>query len=77
MDVFIPSWTDGKGTCLDIMVINPLQTATMVQCALEGDHTFKHAYKAKVRKFQALCTSERPAFFPLAVDTLGGGTRTP
>ena len=54
------------------MVINPLQTATMVQCAVEGDHAVKQAYKAKLRKFQALCTSKGLVFFPLAVDTFRG-----
>ena len=39
------------------------------QCALEGDHAVKQAYKAKVSKFQALCTSKGLAFFPLAMDT--------
>ena len=71
-DVFIPQWTDGKGTCLNITVINPLQDATVAQCAVEGDHTVKQAYNAKVRKFQALCTSGGLAFYPLAVDTFRG-----
>ena len=70
-DVFIPQWTNWKGTCLDITVINPLQDATVTQCALEGDHVVKKAYNNKVRKFEALCTSEGLAFFPLAVDTFG------
>ena len=29
-DVFIPAWTNGKDTALDITVINPLQEATIV-----------------------------------------------
>ena len=70
-DVFIPQWTDRKGTCLDITVINPLQDATVAQCAVEVDHMVKKAYNAKVRKFQALCTSKGLAFFLLAVDTFG------
>ena len=70
-DVFIPQWTDGKGTCLDITVINPLQDATVAQCAMEGDHVVKKAYNNKVRKFEALCTSEGLAFFLLAVNTFG------
>ena len=53
------------------MVINPLQTATLLQCAVEGDHAVKQAYNAKVRKFEALFTSDGLAFFPLAVDTFG------
>ena len=32
----------------------------------------KQAYKAKLRKFQALCTSEGLAIFPLAVETFRG-----
>ena len=70
-DVFIPQWTNGKGTCLDITVTNPLQDATIAQCAEAGDHAVKKAYNDKVRKFEALCTSEGLAFFPLAVDTFG------
>ena len=31
----------------------------------------KKAYNHKVRKFEALCTSEGLAFFPLAVNTFG------
>merc|ERR1712120_133312 len=57
-DVYIPQWTNGKGTCLDITVINPLQDATIVQCAEAGDHAVKKAYNNKVRKFEVLCTSE-------------------
>merc|ERR1712215_51558 len=63
-DVFIPQWTNGKGTCLDIMVINPLQDATIAQCAEAGDHAVNEAYNNKVRKFEVLCTSEGLAFFP-------------
>merc|ERR1711867_214356 len=70
-DVFIPQWTNGKGTCLDITVTNPLQDATYVQCAEAGDYAVNKAYKDKVRKFEALCTSEGLAFFPLDVDTFG------
>ena len=68
-DVFIPQWTNGKGTCLDITVTNPLQDATYVQCTEAGDYAVNKAYKDKVKKFEALCTSEGLAFFPLAVDT--------
>ena len=70
-DVFIPKWTDGKGTCLDITIINPLQDATVAQCAVEGDQVVKQAYNNKVRKFEALCTAKGLALFPLAVDTFG------
>ena len=70
-DVYIPQWTNGKGTCLDITVINPLQDATIAQFAMAGDHAVNKAYDDKVKKFGALCTSEGLAFFPLAVDTFG------
>merc|ERR1712121_240942 len=57
-NVFIPQWTNGKGTCLDITVTNPLQDATIAQYAEAGDHLVKKASNDKVRKFQALCTAE-------------------
>merc|ERR1712215_519785 len=34
-------------------------------------HAVNKAYKDKVSNFEALCTSEGLAFFPLAVDTFG------
>merc|ERR1711895_188277 len=57
-DVYIPQWINGKGTCLDIKVINPLQDATIAQCTRAGDHSVNKAYDDKVKKFGALCTSE-------------------
>ena len=70
-DVFIPQWTNGKGTCLDITVTNPLQDATIAQCAEAGDYVVNKAFNDKVKKFEALCTSKGLAFFPLAVNTFG------
>ena len=72
VDVFIPSWTNWMGTCLDKTVMNPLQTATLRQCAEEGDNVVKLAHRNKLKLYQALCTSEGLAFSPLAVDTFGG-----
>merc|ERR1711895_261059 len=70
-DLFIPQWTNVKGMCLDITVTNPLQDATIAQCTKAGDHVVKKAYNDKVKKFEALCTAEGLAFFPLAVNTFG------
>ena len=67
MDVFIPAWTNGKGTCLDITMINPFQTATVCQYAEEGDHVVNLAHRNKVKLYQALCTTAGLAFSPLAV----------
>merc|ERR1712120_21304 len=53
------------------MGTNPLQDATIAQCTEAGDQAVKKAYNDKVRKFEALCTAEGLAFFPLAVDTFG------
>ena len=70
-DVFIPQWCQGKGSCLDIVVTNPLQQATVTQCAVAGDYVVNKAYSDKVTKFGAKCAAEGLAFFPVAVDTFG------
>ena len=56
---------------MDIVVTNPLQRATVTQCAVAGDYAVNKAYSDKVTKFGAKCAAEGLAFFPVAVDTFG------
>ena len=70
-DVYIPQWCQGKGSCLDIVVTNPLQQATVAQCAVAWDYAVNKAYSDKVTKFGAKCAAEGLAFFPIAVNMFG------
>ena len=56
-DLYIPAWTGGKDTALDITVINPLQVA-MVQQALVTPgpgHALVKAHERKMAKHGDAC----------------------
>ena len=71
-DVLLPYWTQGKDTALDITVVNPLQGALIQQVAVDGESGVRHAYNAKMAKYDDRCSAEGIAFVPMAVDTFGG-----
>ena len=68
-DILLPFWSQGKDTALDITVVNPLQGALVDQVAQDGDGGVRHAFNAKMVKYD---TAEAICFIPLAVDTFGG-----
>ena len=49
-DLYIPAWTGGKDTALDITVINPLQVAMVQQAAVTPGHALVKAHKRKMAK---------------------------
>ena len=71
MDTFLPTWSNWKGTSLDITVSNSLQTATRARCAVNGAHTVEVAHNAKVHIYDARCTLVGLFFLPPVVDTFG------
>ena len=71
-DVLLPYWSQGRDTALDITVVNPLQGALVNQVAVDGESGVRHAYNAKMGKYDERCAAEGIAFVPLAVDTFGG-----
>ena len=71
-DVLLPYWTQGKDTALDITVVNPLQGALIQQVAVDGESGVRHAYNAKMAKYDDRCSAEGIAFVPMAVDTFKG-----
>ena len=48
-DVLVPHWIGGKDAALDITVVNPCQTATVVGAATTAGHSLNFAYTRKVR----------------------------
>ena len=71
-DVFIPNWTGGKDTALDVTVVNPLQAALVSQAAITPGHALDHRYSTKMRGTGEACRREGIVFIPLPVETLGG-----
>ena len=70
--MLLPYWTNGKDTALDITVVNPLQGALINQVAVDGESGVRHAYNAKMAKYDDRCAAEGIAFVRMAVDTFGG-----
>jgi hypothetical protein len=73
-DIVLPFWDNGRDVCLDVCVVSPQQVALVQQAAREGggDVAVKHAFKAKMRKYEDRCAAEGLSFLPLAVDSYGG-----
>ena len=44
-DLYIPAWTGGKDTALDITVVNPLQVAMVQQAAVTPGHALVKAHE--------------------------------
>ena len=71
-DVFIPHWTGGRDTALDVTVINPLQLATVVEAATTPGYALDLAYKRKMREVEEACRRQGIFFLPMALESLGG-----
>ena len=71
-DVFIPHWTAGRGTALDITVINPLQSSLVAQAAITPGHALTTAYNRKMTQAGEACRREGIVFVPMPMETLGG-----
>ena len=48
-DVLLPHWMGGKDAALDVTVVNPCQTATVVGAATTAGHALNHTFQRKVR----------------------------
>ena len=71
-DVFIPCWSGGRDTALDVTVVSPLLTDRVDLSATEPGHTLSVAFNDKCRSYLAACQRENISFVPLPVETLGG-----
>lgn len=71
-DVFLPSWTRGGPTAVDVTVVSPLQKALVKGAAEEAGKSLQVAFGRKLRTHDAACRKEGLSFLPLVVETLGG-----
>ena len=71
-DVFIPNWTRGRPTALDITVINPLQVSQVAQAATTPGQALSTAFNRKMTQAGEACRREGIVFVPMPMETLGG-----
>ena len=71
-DLFLPNWSGGQDTALDITVVNPLQVAMAQQAAATPDYALGKSFDRKLAKHGDLCRQAGVAFVPLPFETLGG-----
>ena len=71
-DIFIPHWTAGRDTALDVTVVNPLQQATVSGASTTPGFALTYAYNIKMRKSDEECRKQGITFLPLAAESLGG-----
>ena len=75
-DIFLPNWAEGRDAALVVMVINPLQQATVVEAATTPGHSLDFAFDRKMRGAADDCQRQGVAFIPLAFESLGGWHKT-
>ena len=70
-DIFIPSFTQGHDTALDVTVVSPLQTSLVSQAAREPGVALQTRHTDKLRKHQQSCHQMGLVFTPLVCSTFG------
>ena len=71
-DVFLPNWSGGRDTALDITVVNPLRADFIEYEANTPGYALSQAFNRKMRQIGTACEREGIVFEPLPVETLGG-----
>ena len=71
-DVYLPGWSSGKDTALDIAVVSPLQALLVKKAAEEAGSAACKRYKDKLTKYLHPCEQEGIQFIPVVVETMGG-----
>ena len=71
-DVLLPHWIAGQDAALDVTVVNPCQTATVIGAATTARHALNHAYARKMRGTADACQQQGVTFLPIVVESFGG-----
>ena len=71
-DVLLPHWIAGQDAALDVTVVNPCQTATVIGAATTAGHALNHAYARKMRGTADACQQQGVTFLPIVVESFGG-----
>ena len=70
--VFIPGWSSGRDTALDITMVCELQVALVRSAATTAGAALTHAYDEKVREVGEQCRRQGIVFLPVAAEAMGG-----
>ena len=71
-DVYLPNWSGGRDTALDVTVVNPLRNDYIEREAESPGYASDQASKRKMGQVGQACEREGLVFIPLAVETFGG-----
>ena len=70
-DVLVPNWAGGRDAAMDVIVVNPLQGATIAQAATTPGYALTFAFDRKARGAAEDCRRQGIAFLPLAAESFG------
>ena len=70
-DIYLPSWSGGLDTALDVTVVNPLQQTFLNQSAANPGHALHKAYERKMTKHGEACRLAGITSTPLPLATFG------
>ena len=75
-DVYLPSWKSGQPAALDITVTSSLKPNIFSHAAEKSGYAIEAAEGRKYAQHENSCAQQRILFVPLAIDFLGGLSRT-
>ena len=76
-DVYLPSWKSGQSAALDITMTSSLQPNIISHAAEKSGYAIEAAEDRKFAQYGNSCAQQGILFVPLAIDVLGGLSRTP
>ena len=71
-DLFIPNWSQGQDTALDVTVVNPLQVTMIHHASHSQGYALTKSFDRKMSKHGEPCRQMGVVFTPLPMETLGG-----
>ena len=71
-DVLLHDWADSRSLCLDVAVANPLTTSALPRASSVMGSASLTLARAKVLKYEALCSAENLLYRPFVMETYGG-----
>ena len=74
--VYLPSWKFGQSAALDITVTSSLQPNIISHSAEKSGYAIKAAEDRKYAQYENGCAQQGILFVPLAIEVLGGLSRT-
>ena len=74
--VYLPCWKSGQSAALDITVTSSLQPNIISHAAEKSGYAIEAAEDRKYAQYENCCAQQRILFVPLAIEVLGGLSRT-